>query len=190
MLDNLLSEGFIKPLHLIWTLLITLVLTFAAGVLVSTASGLVRNIGLYIVFVPLPFALGFLFYGSSIWFPVMIGEIAVVLTLAGGGLLNYATEGKQKKYIKGAFGQYLSPQVIEELIANPDRLGRSMGHDVEVVLYFSANWCQTTINREAIIGPIINPIRPNQAIPPKIAINTINGCSPLLPPSSFGLMMF
>ena len=41
---------------------------------------------------------------------------------SGPSLVNYATEGKQKRFIKGAFQQYLSPAVIEQLIAHPERL--------------------------------------------------------------------
>jgi adenylate cyclase len=81
-----------------------------------------KNIILYVVFLPLPVLLGFLFFSGNTWFPVMIGETGLILTLAGGGLLNYATEGRQKRYIKNAFSQYLSPAVIEQLIANPERL--------------------------------------------------------------------
>jgi adenylate cyclase len=36
--------------------------------------------------------------------------------------VNYATEGRQKRFIKNAFRQYLSPKVIEQLIAHPERL--------------------------------------------------------------------
>jgi class 3 adenylate cyclase len=37
-------------------------------------------------------------------------------------LYNYVTEGSQKRFIKSAFSQYLSPKVIEQIIANPDQL--------------------------------------------------------------------
>ena len=36
--------------------------------------------------------------------------------------MNYAVEGKQKRFIKNAFRQYLSPEVVEQLIAHPEFL--------------------------------------------------------------------
>ena len=36
--------------------------------------------------------------------------------------VSYMVEGKQRRYLKNAFKQYLSPAVIEQLIANPSQL--------------------------------------------------------------------
>jgi adenylate cyclase len=44
------------------------------------------------------------------------------VTLFSAGLIYYTTEGRQKMFIKGAFKQYLSPAVIEQIIAHPERL--------------------------------------------------------------------
>jgi adenylate cyclase len=50
--------------------------------------------------------------------------------------MNYATEGKQKRFIKGAFKQYLSPVVIEELVHHPERL--KLGGELrELSIFFS-----------------------------------------------------
>jgi adenylate cyclase len=37
-------------------------------------------------------------------------------------VINYTTEGRQKRFIKDAFKHYLSPEVIEELIQHPEHL--------------------------------------------------------------------
>lgn len=46
------------------------------------------------------------------------------LGLVGFGLVlyRYLTEERQKRLIQGAFGQYLSPHVIEQILADPSRL--------------------------------------------------------------------
>ena len=48
----------------------------------------------------------------------------------------YMTEGHQKRYLKSAFKQYLSPAVIENLIANPEKLNLG-GEEREITAYFS-----------------------------------------------------
>jgi adenylate cyclase len=53
----------------------------------------------------------------------MVAPIAgVLLVFLAGTLYNYATEGSQKRFIKSAFSQYLSPAVIEQIIADPSKL--------------------------------------------------------------------
>ena len=45
-----------------------------------------------------------------------------LLTYISAGGHAYLTEGKQKKMIKGAFAQYLSPDMVDSLIEEPDKL--------------------------------------------------------------------
>ena len=45
-----------------------------------------------------------------------------LLTYISSGGHAYLTEGKQKKMIKGAFAQYLSPDMVDSLIEEPDKL--------------------------------------------------------------------
>ena len=50
--------------------------------------------------------------------------------------ISYHSEGKQKRYIKEAFKQYLSPLVIEQLISNPSKL-KLGGERREISIFFS-----------------------------------------------------
>jgi class 3 adenylate cyclase len=49
----------------------------------------------------------------------LVGTSLAFITVT---LYNYATEGSQKRFIKSAFSQYLSPKVIEQIIADPSQL--------------------------------------------------------------------
>ncbi len=122
MLDNLLSRDFMAEVPLGSTILLLLFVAFFAGVLGSLVSGGLQNTLLYAVVIALPPAAGLLVFNLGFWLPLVVMELAAVITLVGTGVVNYSTEGKQKRYIQGAFKQYLSPAVIEQLIAHPERL--------------------------------------------------------------------
>ena len=49
---------------------------------------------------------------------------------------SYATEGKQRRFIKTAFTQYLSPSVINQLLQNPERL-KLGGEKRRISIFFS-----------------------------------------------------
>jgi adenylate cyclase len=70
-----------------------------------------------------------------------------LFSLGSAGLLNYATEGRQKRYIKNAFQQYLSPAVIEQLIQHPERL-RLGGERRELSVFFSDIQGFTTVSEK------------------------------------------
>ncbi len=122
LLDNLLAGDFIKPTPLIITIALTLLLALLAGIFSSWATGIARSAFVYVAFLILPVALCFAVYRWGFWLPMLVQETAVAVTLVSAGLIYYTTEGRQKTYIKNAFKQYLSPDVIEELIAHPERL--------------------------------------------------------------------
>ena len=136
MLDNLLSRDFMSEVSRIAAILIAVVFAVAAGIVVSTVQGGLKNGIGYGLFILIPPAVSLLFFARGLWFPLMFIELAVVATLIGSGLVNYATEGKQKRFIKNAFQQYLSPKVIEQLIVHPDRL-KLGGERRELSIFFS-----------------------------------------------------
>ena len=45
-----------------------------------------------------------------------------IISFVSSGAHAYLTEGKQKRQIKGAFAQYLAPEMVDALIADPDKL--------------------------------------------------------------------
>jgi adenylate cyclase len=75
-------------------------------------------------------------YLNGYWLPLVVPETAVMLTLVSAGLVYYNTEGRQKRFIKNAFQQYLSPAVIEKLIEDPERL-KLGGERRQLSIFFS-----------------------------------------------------
>jgi adenylate cyclase len=72
----------------------------------------------------------------------LLGTLTAFLAAA---LYNYTTEGSQKRFIKSAFSQYLSPAVIEQLLDNPSLLSLG-GERREISIFFSDVQGFTTIS--------------------------------------------
>jgi len=136
LLDNLLSGDFMRDVPIWLTVLVILVLAVGAGIASVRTSGAARSVLLYVVVLAIPLALSLGGYALGRWLPLLVVEIGAVLTLVSGGVVNYATEGRQKRYIKSAFRQYLSPTVIEQLIAHPERL-KLGGERRDLSIFFS-----------------------------------------------------
>jgi len=63
------------------------------------------------------------FYAATGIFPGALGPgLTVFLTVLGLTLVKFWGTEAEKRYIRGAFSTYLSPEVIKELEANPDKL--------------------------------------------------------------------
>jgi adenylate cyclase len=95
-----------------------------------------QSVVAFVVCVPIPVVIGFAAYAKGFWWPVAVGEAATVLALVGAVVVNYATEGRQKAFIKSAFKHYLGPAVIDQIIDDPSRLQLG-GEKRELTLFFS-----------------------------------------------------
>jgi len=133
-LDNLISNDFMR-LSPVWlTVLMVVILALAASASSSFFSSISSVVVSGAVFFSLPILASIGFYINGIWLPLIVLELAAAVSISLAVLVNYATEGRQKRFIKGAFSQYLSPAVIDQLLQDPDRL--SLGGERRILSIF------------------------------------------------------
>jgi adenylate cyclase len=150
MLDNFLSHDFMRraPRGMVVLLVVLSALTCAG--LVSFFSSVAGSIVVSGVFIGAPILMAMGAYVKGFWLPLVVMETGVVFSIATAIVVNYATEGKQKRFIKNAFKQYLSPAVIEQLIQHPERL--KLGGERRVLsIFFSDLQGFTSISER--LGP-------------------------------------
>jgi adenylate cyclase len=83
-----------------------------------------------------PAALSGLGFAAGRWTALILPTGGVLFAVIAAAVLNYAVEGKQRRFLKSAFRHYLSPHVIDRVVANPDLLQLG-GERREVTSFFS-----------------------------------------------------
>lgn len=144
-LDNLLSDDFANQLPTPVTALLVVLVALAAGVIGRHCRNWHQTTLGFVILLTLPLLAGFAAYPARLWLPIAPLEVAAALALLAAVIVNYALEGHQKRFIKGAFKQYLSPIVIEKLMQNPDGLQLG-GEEKELSIFFSDIQGFTTIS--------------------------------------------
>jgi len=144
-LDNLLSNDFMRNAPREFTLLCVLIMGLLAGLLTRLGRNARENVLVFALTLPIPAILCVMAYQKGFWLPFLVQETAVVFALVGAVLVNYATEGKQKRFIRGAFKQYLSEEVIDQLTRHPERLTLG-GEQRTLSIFFSDLQGFTTIS--------------------------------------------
>lgn len=146
-IENLITSDFILPV----SRLIAISITLACGLLASIGlAGIGRAWGQVSLIVALSFALvgaaGALF-SSGIWMPLIPPLGALSLSSFSMIFKNYMTEGRKKREIRRAFGQYLSPHVVREIANDPSALTLG-GKEEEITIFFSDIADFTTISEK------------------------------------------
>jgi adenylate cyclase len=136
MLDNILQGDFTQETPFWVDIFLLFCVVALIGVLTIFPGQIRLSLGAAIVLAAVVVGAGFLAYTQGWWLPVVAPLVGIVLAYLSATLYNYTTEGTQKRFIKSAFSQYLSPTVIDQLLANPDQL-KLGGERREISIFFS-----------------------------------------------------
>ncbi|MBM3285041.1 MAG: adenylate/guanylate cyclase domain-containing protein, partial [Candidatus Aminicenantes bacterium] len=113
---------------------------FVLSLLTAAGASLLPRLWLQVAFLflalALPFGAAWLAFSSGTWLELVVPEFAVLTGFIASSLLNYAVEGRQRRFIKSVFSHYLSPDVIDRIVENPALL-RLGGERREVTSFFS-----------------------------------------------------
>jgi adenylate cyclase len=85
------------------------------------------------------------FANSNVLMNIVNPSLAVVLAYFGTAVYQYMTEREQKALIKGVFGHYLNPAVVNILVSDPDK-AKLGGDRRELTVFFSDIAGFTTIS--------------------------------------------
>jgi adenylate cyclase len=147
MLDNILRQDFISEAPQWLNILIIAAVVILIILLVFYSGRIPLSVGGTILTVLVLVTAAFFAYVRGLWMPMIAPMSGILTAFLVATLYNYATEGSQKRFIKSAFSQYLSPTVIEQLLANPGLLSLG-GQRREISIFFSDVQGFTTISEK------------------------------------------
>lgn len=77
-----------------------------------------------------------LFISSHLWLPPVLTSLGLILVYLGHISWKYLTEFREKRWLRQAFGRYVSAALVEAIIAHPERLELG-GEEAEVTVLFA-----------------------------------------------------
>ncbi len=87
------------------------------------------------------------FAGHARWLELVFPEVALALTFGTAATVEYVTEGKQRRLMRAAFDRYMSSEVVEEIMRNPEAIALG-GEKKEISILFSDIAGFTTISEK------------------------------------------
>jgi adenylate cyclase len=134
--NTLLKQNWGKESPAIPRLSLYLVFLFIFGVIIGRVSPLAA-LGVLVVFILLTYGVSFyLFLHLNLWWPPVLLSGALAVVYAGHIFAHYWIESREKRWLRQAFGQYVSDSLVDSIITNPGRLQLG-GEEVEATVLFA-----------------------------------------------------
>ncbi len=149
-LESALSGRSIAPLGWHWNLALSIVAIGASAVLMRRWRPFISaGAGIALLSV---IAAGdwWLFTNHNLWLPALAAMFSVVTVYAGLGGHAYFSEQRQRRETRRAFSLYLAPEVVDEIMAHPEKL-KLGGERREITLLFTDLKGFTNISEQ--LGP-------------------------------------
>jgi len=121
-LDNLINQGFIKRPGALYNTLIAGLFIIPLVLVLLYSKRINTHIYTALFFVSLFTAICFYAVNLGFWLNLVVPLSAQIVCVLAAFAFQYGMEGKERRFIKGAFSQYLSPAVIEQIIEDPTKL--------------------------------------------------------------------
>ena len=135
-INTLLKKNWGKEFTVLPRLGLYLVVLLVFGGLVGRVSPLAA-LGVLVVFILLIYGLSFyLFLHLNLWWPPVLLSGALAVVYAGHIFAHYWIESREKRWLRQAFGQYVSDSLVDAIITNPERLQLG-GEEVEATVLFA-----------------------------------------------------
>ena len=136
-LNTILQQKFIRRIPTWVNVLLVLVLSVVLSLIVSrlkVLQGAFAIAGFVLVYAVVAL---FSFTHGGLWLEVT----SPMMVLVGGYLAltiyGYVIKEKEKEFVQGAFGHYLSPAVVDQIMNNPDMVGQLGGEELVLTAFFS-----------------------------------------------------
>ena len=135
-INTIMQGAFIKIPGKAVTLLIIIVIAIFSGFIVQKLSSRKSLATAILGFVFINLLAFYLFIFHSVWLEQMGINLALLLPSVTIISIKLISEESQKKFIKGAFSRYIAPDVIDQIMQNPESLQLG-GENRRITIFFS-----------------------------------------------------
>lgn len=134
-LDNIMKGDFIRPLNGVFVIFFMLVICLSISFSVIRSHSLLKNLSLFLVFLSLVLLITASLFKAGLYMSVIPPAASLIVGFMVSVAYSYATEGRQRLFLRATFSQYMDKRIANYLIENPSLI-RPGGQIRRVTVFF------------------------------------------------------
>lgn len=135
-LDALLHGGFIQRISTQLVALFMAIIVVIVCWYVLTHASMLANLMLLLGMSCVAFGLPLAMFSQGYYLALIPPLAALLISFAAASIYSYATEGRERRFIRRAFSQYMDETVVAHLLNNPELI-KPGGHRRRVTVFFA-----------------------------------------------------
>ena len=135
-LDNLLHRNYLRQLEVVWVAVFMFALSLTACWFILTHNSLLSNLAFFSVASAVTVALPASLFYNCLYLQFIPLLLAFFLSTTATAAFSYATEGKERRFVRRAFAQYMDETIVAHLLKNPDLI-KPGGQRRRVTVFFA-----------------------------------------------------
>ena len=154
-LDNLLNgDGLLRPgfvPRMVGLLIFATLAGALFGAIPTLRGSSIAAVGLIIAYVGIAL---WVFSSYQVWLLILTPVVAIAAAHLGDTGYGYLTEGRERRFLRGAFGRYVAPEVVDQLVKNPGQFALG-GETRELTVMFADVAGFTTLSEGREPGQLV-----------------------------------
>ena len=134
-LANLMRGDYLVETHPLLTWCMRLAVLMLVPWICVRLRGVLLQAGLTLILLLLGLGISWALFGMDLWLPSLLAVLGGLFSFTGITTYNYFVEGKQKRWLKQLFSDFVSPDVLAELQQSPHALKLSGDRRTGTVLF-------------------------------------------------------
>ena len=119
-LDTMLHRHFIRQLPASVSISVMFLIALAVSWFILTHHTLISNLPFFALSAVVTLVLPAMLFKNGIYVQVAPSVVTLLVAVITAAAYSYATEGKERRFVRRAFGQYMDETIVQHLLKNPE----------------------------------------------------------------------
>jgi len=135
-LDNILNKSFFRPVGAEYVIIFMLLISIFISYAVLRQYSIYMNLSVFFVSLAVTLFIPAALFKNAYYMHILPAAATLVISFITATVYSYATEGKERRFVRRAFSQYMDETLVDYLLKSPD-LMKPGGRKRRVTVFFT-----------------------------------------------------
>ena len=135
-LDNLIHKEFVRPVHVSITILIIPLLCLVICYFIIRHLSITANVLFLLTIITMTLGADALLFSRGAYLNITSPFTSIIVSAIVASVFSYATEGKERRFIRDTFSQYMDSKIVHHILENPELI-KPGGQRKKVTVFFT-----------------------------------------------------